>query len=154
MYALKPGVKQDPVRRWNLPDRVFFGHGACHILAGVFLQDPPLRGFYAERIIPADGFGGNHIYVTDGWITFDYHGYARRDRLLHHHTLGWARRSADGWTCQLEKVGFDLLSTRDLNARKMRGPDQYLSDPILRARRYLQRIDHDTAAIRARGLDH
>ena len=37
MYVLKRGVKKDPQRRWNLPDRIFFGYGACHILAGAFL---------------------------------------------------------------------------------------------------------------------
>ncbi len=33
MYLLRPGIKENPVRRWNLPDRVFFAAGACHILA-------------------------------------------------------------------------------------------------------------------------
>jgi hypothetical protein len=77
MYVLKPGIKADPHRRWSLPDRVFFGHGACHILAGVFLDRPPLPYFYAERVIPAEGFAGNHVYVTNGIIAFDYHGYSR-----------------------------------------------------------------------------
>ncbi|WP_246878893.1 hypothetical protein [Thalassospira sp. ER-Se-21-Dark] len=30
--------KNDPVMRWNLPDRVFFACGACHILAHAFLK--------------------------------------------------------------------------------------------------------------------
>ena len=72
MYVLKPGIKRDPARRWALPDRIFFGHGACHILAGTYLRDPPLPGFFAERIIPGDGFAGGHAWVTDGEITFDY----------------------------------------------------------------------------------
>jgi hypothetical protein len=39
MYILANGsVKQDPVRRWSLPDRVFFACGACHILAYAFLK--------------------------------------------------------------------------------------------------------------------
>lgn len=37
MYLLKPGIKEDPVRRWNLPDRVFFACGACHILKEIAL---------------------------------------------------------------------------------------------------------------------
>jgi len=82
MYKMKPGIKGDPERRWALPDKVFFGNGACHILAGVFLNKPPLPGFYAERIIPGEGFAGNHIYVTDGRIAFDYHGYSSRLKLL------------------------------------------------------------------------
>jgi hypothetical protein len=55
MYVLKPGIKADLPRQWALPDRVFFGPGACHILAGVFLDRPPLSGLHAERVIPAEG---------------------------------------------------------------------------------------------------
>lgn len=150
MYRLKPGIKQDPVRRWALPDRIFFGHGACHILAGVFLDTPPLLGFHAERIIPGDGFAGNHIYVTDGVIAFDFHGYSTRLTLLRHHTSRWARFSNEGWTCRVEAVKFDLLDTDALNARKMLGPDQYLGDAVARARVFLNRIDHRAASARAR----
>src|SRR5713226_1148799 len=31
MYIIDKSVKNDPVRRWALPDRVFFACGACHI---------------------------------------------------------------------------------------------------------------------------
>lgn len=143
MYKMKPGVKKDPVRRWALPDRVFFGNGACHILAGVFLKMKPVAGFYAERLVPGDGFAGNHVYVTDGTIAFDYHGYSGRNRLLRHHTSGWSGQYREGWNCRLEQVHFDLLSTAELNARKMLGPDQYGHDPVLRAQKFIGRIDHD-----------
>ncbi|HEV2897197.1 MAG TPA: hypothetical protein VGX71_05020 [Pseudaminobacter sp.] len=149
MYRLKPGIKRDPVRRWALPDRVFFGNGACGILAGAFLRQPPLPGFHAERIIPGEGFAGNHIYVTDGVIAFDYHGYSVKYRLLLHHTMGWASQYAEGWNCLLERVDFDLLDTHALNRNKMLGPDQYLHDPIDRAHRFLDRIDHLKAYSRA-----
>lgn len=143
MYKMKPGVKNDPDRRWALPDKVFFGNGACHILAGVFLEQPPLPGFYAERIIPGEGFAGNHIYVTNGYIAFDYHGYSSRLNLLLHHTSGWAQQYPQGWNCTLERVTFDLLDTSQLNQRKMLGPDQYKYDPVQRARYFLERICHN-----------
>lgn len=149
MYVLRPGIKADPLRRWALPDRIFFGHGACHILAGVFLDRPPLPGFHAERIIPGDGFAGNHIFVTDGTVAFDYHGYCCRMRLLRYLTSGWASRYATGWHCTLERVDFDLLSTADLNRRKMLGPDQYGGDVVARARAFVARVDHRRAAARA-----
>jgi hypothetical protein len=145
MYVLKPGIKADPHRRWSLPDRVFFGHGACHILAGVFLDQPPLPGFYSERVVPTEGFPGNHVYVTNGVVAFDYHGYSRRERLLEHHKRVWSSQY-DGWLGAIERVDFELLSTTDLNARKMRGPDQYLHDPIPRARRFIEQRDHAKAA--------
>ncbi|MDX8531507.1 hypothetical protein RFM41_09895 [Mesorhizobium sp. VK25A] len=148
MYVLKHGIKKNPERFWALPDRVFFGYGACPILTGTFLRHPPMDGFYGERIIPGEGFSGNHLYVTNGVIAFDYHGYSSRERLLEHHRRVWASHSA-GWHCTLERVDFDLLDTTELNRRKMRGPDQYLHDPVPRAVRYLQRIDHAEAAARA-----
>ena len=142
MYILKSGIKKDPVRRWMLPDRIFFGHGACHILAGTYLLHPPVAGFYAERIVPADGFPGAHVYVTDGTVAFDYHGYSLRARLLAHHKKGWSRHRAD-WTCEMVAVTFDLLDTLELNLRKMLGPDQYLHDPIPRAQTFIRTIDHN-----------
>lgn len=142
MFKMKPGVKADPVRRWALPDRVFFGYGACHILAGVFLAEEPVPGFFAERIIPGDGFAGNHIFVTNGRIAFDHHGYSNRMRLLLHHTAGWSGHYPEGWNCTLERVGFDLLDTAELNSRQMLGPDQYNGDPVSRSRSFIARIDH------------
>jgi hypothetical protein len=143
MYILKPGIKADPYRRWSLPDRVFFGYGACHILAGIFLDQAPVPGFYAERLIPAQGFLGNHVYVTDGVVVFDYRGYSSRDRLLEHHKRVWFSQY-DGWLCTIERVDFNLLSTADLNMRQMLGPDQYLHDPI--PRRFIEQRDHANAA--------
>ena len=150
MYKFKPGIKKDMERRWALPDRVFFGNGACHILAGVFLDNPPLPDFYAERVIPLDGLAGNHIYVTNGIISFDFHGYTARLNLLRHHTTGWSDRYADGWACSVARVDFDLLDTSELNGRRMLGPDQYvLGDPVSRARMFIGRIDHRSAAAKA-----
>lgn len=151
MYVLKHGIKKNPEKRWALPDRIFFGHGACAILAGVFLKDRPFAGFHGERIIPAEGFSGNHIYVTNGVIAFDYHGYSCRRRLLEHHAKSWASRYP-GWRCTIAKVDFDLLDTTELNQRKTLGPDQYLHDPVPRASRFLRRINHAEAAAKAQAI--
>ncbi len=149
IYRMRPGIKKDPDRRWALPDRIFFGHGACAILAGTYLATPPLPGFYAERIIPGDGFAGNHIFVTDGCLAFDYHGYSIRKRLLDYHAAKWSGETSAHWTCRLERVRFDLLDTRALNDRKMLGPEHYKKDVIARAQRYLARIDHEKAYAKA-----
>jgi len=151
MYWPKPGIKKDPQRRWNLPDRIFFGHGACHILAGVFLRIQPRTDFYAERIIPVEGFSGNHVYVTNGSIAFDFHGYSARERLLRHHRTGWSNRTP-GWDAELAKVDFSLLDTAALNARKMLGPDQYFRDPVARAACFIARVDHSKAACTAESI--
>lgn len=149
MYTLKPGIKRNPERRWALPDRIFFGYGACAILAGVFLENPPLHGFFAEKIIPSEGFSGNHIYVTDGIIAFDYHGYSARKRLVDHHTKSWSLQCRSAWHCTIVRVDFDLLNTSALNQQKMLGPDQYLHDPISRAASFITCIDHNAAYAKA-----
>ncbi|APO74358.1 hypothetical protein AM571_CH01526 [Rhizobium etli 8C-3] len=148
MYVLKHGIKKNPEKRWALPDRIFFGYGACHILAGVFLRRPPLEDFHAERIIPNEGFAGAHMYVTNGIIAFDHHGYCGRERLLEHHRKGWASHNP-GWGYAIVGVDFDPLSTVELNRRKMLGPDQYLHDPIPRARNFIDRRDHAQDAAKA-----
>ena len=142
MYVLKAGIKQNQVRRWHLPDRIFFGHGACHILAGVFLQRYPEWHFEAQWLKPKGNQPGNHVFVTDGRIAFDYHGYSLMARLLNHHNKVW-QHQYDGWSAETTPVDFSLLDTAELNARGMRGPDQYHGDVIIRAHRYLDRIDHN-----------
>lgn len=141
MYRPPPGTKGNPEKRWALPDRAFFAHGACHILAGVYLNDPPRPGFYAERVVPNGPFPGNHIYVTDGHIAFDYRGYVARHRLLDWFRHSWGQY-LPGWSGTVETVDFDLRDTASLNARKMRGPDQYLHNPIPRARSFIARKHH------------
>lgn len=119
----------------------------------MYLGNPPLRGFYAERIVPADGLAGNPIYVTDGTLAFGYHGYAMRTKLAQYYTSNWAGISDAGWNARLERVNFALLDRFELNARKMLGPEQYGLqygyDPIARARRYLSKINHDATSKRA-----
>ncbi len=86
MYVVGPGIKQDPFRRWSLPDRVFFACGACHILAYAFLKTYPDAGFAPLWIKPAKGFTGNHIVVVRNDMAFDYHGFSCWNRLLAHTT--------------------------------------------------------------------
>lgn len=153
MYWLSGKIKRDPIRRWALPDRIFFGRGACHILAGCYLDQGIGPHFYAEHIVPDPGFAGSHIFVTDGRISFDFHGYALRDRLLAHHWRGWQARYPN-WSGQVARVTFDLLDTASLNARKMLGPDQYHGDVLARAQTYLGRIDHSNAYARTAHRDY
>jgi hypothetical protein len=141
MYFLRPEIKEDPRKRWSLPDRIFFGHGACHILAGVHLLEFANSGFSPVWLRPARGFSGNHIFLRGRDVAFDFRGYSRLDRLLAHHHRGWSAKFP-GWSATVEEVDFDLLDTTELNARGMRGPDQYLHDPIPRAQRFIRRIRH------------
>jgi hypothetical protein len=140
VYILPHGIKKDPIRRWQLSDRVFFGRGACHILAGVFLERFSQRGFEARWIAPNPDFPGTHIFVTDGRIAFDYHGYSDPERLAQHHADGW-RELHPGWSAHIETVRFSLLNQDELNSRKMLGPAQYLHNPLERAHRFIDRFE-------------
>lgn len=142
MYAPKPGTKQDPVRRWNLPDRAFFGHGACHMLAYVFLERFPSAGFYALWIKPGLGYHGNHVFVTDGIIAFDYHGYCGLDRLVSHH-IGKYSRQYPGWNAEICRVDGDLSKPQEMAEVGMhvRGASDYHHDALPRARDFLNKYD-------------
>ncbi len=96
MFFPKIDVKSDPVLRWHRPDRQFFANGACQILAYAFLERYPGLGVRARWIKPANGYVGNHIFVTDGRTAFDYHGLTTQERLL---SLCFrrARRFYPGW---------------------------------------------------------
>lgn len=143
MYVLAPGIKEDPGRRWALPERVFFACGACHILAYAFLDAYPGAGFTAIWIKPAPGYTGNHIVAVRDDIAFDYHGYSSWIRLLSH-TCRKARRWWPGWSCELVPLPNEVLiseaKSRTFEGLWLRQPDQFLHDAMPRARKYLSRF--------------
>ena len=153
MYLLRPGIKEDPVRRWGLPDRVFFASGACHILAHAFLERFPDAGFSPVWIRPHAGFTGNHVFVTDGELAFDYHGYVSCRRLVDHYTRR-AQRLFPGWEADLVLVTVSLVNREEAKTIGMdiREPAQFLHDALPRSRRYLERFDH--RGIGMRGVEH
>jgi hypothetical protein len=143
VFLLKSGIKENPVRRWNLPDRVFFASGACHILAHAFLERFASAGFGPIWIRPRNGFTGNHVFVTNGRLAFDYHGYVPNVRLLDHYTKR-ARRLFPGWEADLVTVTVSLVNREGAKAIGMdiREPNQFLHDALPRAQYYLERFDH------------
>ena len=144
MYVVGPGIKQDPLRRWSLPDRVFFACGACHILAYAFLKTYPDAGFAPLWIKPAKGFAGNHIGVVRNNMAFDYHGFSRWSRLLAH-TTAKAYRWWPGWSAELISLPMDVLisesKSREYDGLWLREPRQFLHDATPRAERFLRRFN-------------
>ena len=45
MIFVTQEIKQNPEKRWALPDEVFFAAGACHILAFSFLEKYSEKNF-------------------------------------------------------------------------------------------------------------
>jgi hypothetical protein len=145
MYRIrtKGYSKQDPKKRWALPDRVFFACGACHVLAHAFLERHDAPSMRALWLKPDPGFMGNHIFVaTDAWV-FDYHGYSERGRFLAH-TYERARRWWPGWGATLIELPRDVLvseaGSRHYDGLWLREPGQFLHDAMPRALAYLDRF--------------
>jgi hypothetical protein len=133
MFFPKINVKNDPIRRWQRPDRHFFANGACQVLAFAFLERYPDLGFHARWIKPAAGFTGNHIYVTDGINAFDYHGLSTEQRLL---AFGFerGRRFFPGWDATPVDLPADVLVSEQLSRQIeglwLREPTQFLHDAL------------------------
>lgn len=145
MYCPRsPGYdKSDPVKRWALPDRVFFACGACHILAEAFLERYGEAGHRIIWIRPKPGFWGAHVFIHGQGFAFDYHGYSEPERLMAH-TRKSARRYMPGWECDLIEIPRVVL-TSEAESRKIPGlwhrePEQFLHNALPRARRYLDRF--------------
>ena len=85
------------------------------------------------------------MYVTNGSIAFDYHGYSLREKLLTHYWKGWSERYV-GWNAKVQKVDFPLLETVELNKRKHLGPDQFFGDPVARAKKFLLSFRHTSSS--------
>ena len=142
MYRVSGEIKRDPVRRWHLPDRVFFACGACHILAHSFIERMGGR-YRAVWIKPDDGFTGNHIVAVSGNWAFDYHGFSHWPKLLDHMKRK-AARWWPGWDCQLIELPLEVLvserKSREYDGLWLREPRQFLHDASPRAELYIDRI--------------
>lgn len=145
MYRTRtPGFrKSDQAMRWNLPDRVFFACGACHILACAFMQKFSAYSCKPIWIKPEKGFTGNHIIVMgDGWL-FDYHGYSDPKKYMKH-TWKKAVMWWPGWDASLVEIrptalvsGAESLTYEGLHLRE---PTQFLLNAMPRAQAYLERF--------------
>jgi hypothetical protein len=143
MYIVDRTIKDDPARRWALPDRVFFACGACHVLAYAFLERYPGAGFRAIWIKPHVGFTGNHIIATDGEVAFDYHGYSDLPKLIAH-ARAKAGRWWPGWGADLIELPVDVLvseqKSRTYDGLWLREPRQFLHDALPRAHAFVARF--------------
>jgi hypothetical protein len=137
------GAKRDPLKRWSLPDRVFFACGACHILAHVFLRTYPDSGFVPIWIRPEHGYTGHHIVLCRSNLAFDYHGYSSWPRLLTHARMR-ARQWWPGWDADTLELPEEVLvsgpKSQQYKGLWLREPGEFLFDPRPRAERYIRRF--------------
>jgi hypothetical protein len=128
--------KRDPVRSWYRSDRSFFAAGACHILAGAFLETYPNTGFNPQLISPHPGLPGSHVFVSNGEIVFDYHGISKHHDFLSHYFTK-IRRFFPRWQGEIIRLKESPISESFCRTYNHRLPSQYLHNPLPRAFSFL-----------------
>jgi hypothetical protein len=134
-----PKQKADLLRSWHRPDRPFFATGACHILAAAFLKAYPDAGFCSYLVIPEVGMRGNHVFVANRKMVFDYHGFCDHDEFIAHY-FRKIRRFLPDWEGKIIRLEMSPTSEAFCDQHGHRLPSQYPHDPFPRASAYLKRF--------------
>lgn len=140
MIFVTDETKQDPVKRWNLPDEIFFAAGACHVLAYAFLQKYSKLGFRPVWIKPTSGHRGNHIFVTNGNVVFDYQGLTPYEKYIENLEVKMKSFFYE-WSYELielpEHVLISESESKQFDGLWLREPNQFLKNALPRAEQYL-----------------
>lgn len=136
MLFRTPRQKADLEWSWFRGDRAFFAAGACHVLAREFLLTPGGRNFHPIVIMPAPGFRGGHVFVSNGVTVFDYHGYSEHERFVTHY-LRKITRLFPGWRGAVLDITDTFWTDAWFTDTSHRRPEQFHRDPTERARRFI-----------------
>ncbi len=132
--------KADLKGMFHRPDRHFFAAGACHILAQAFLDQAQGNEWKASVIVPDQPFRGMHVYVSNGYHVFDYHGFSCRQRFLEHY-FGKMRRRFPGWSAEIDELNISPAGESFCHRYRHRLPGQFYKDPMARAVAFVQQFD-------------
>lgn len=130
--------KKDLVASWLRFDRSFFASGACHVLAHEFLQRKDARGFRPYMILPERGFRGGHVFVRNGSLAFDYHGWSNHAVFVNHY-FRKIKRIFPGWRGDLVDISREFWTQAWFVETYSSQPHQYHSDPTARANAFIDR---------------
>jgi hypothetical protein len=134
-----PAEKADLEGSWLRADQDFFGAGACHVLASVFLRERAGSGYRALLIVPSPGHCGGHVVAASTELVFDFNGFTPRsfyfaelERLHREREPAWAATLLE---LDLNPAGWDFC-------RKYahRHPSEFFRDPLPRARAFIRRF--------------
>lgn len=131
--------KADRLWSWRRPDAEFFSSGACHILAQVFVERFRDQGFRPLLILPRPGFSGGHVVAANRDVVFDAGGFTARARFLGEYVRHFQSLHA-GWRAALLDISGWLDAPERIERLGHRPPDKFLSDPIERARLFIDRL--------------
>src|SRR5450432_3316565 len=123
---------------WARPDDEFFAAGACHVLAGMFLEAYPFAGFRALLIRPAPSFRGSHVVVASSALVFDCRGWTPRERFLSLYSDAYRAVFPD-WQYELVAVD-DPIGRAFCNEHRHRHPSQFFQNPLARAKEFLRKF--------------
>lgn len=133
--------KRDIFQSWARDDQAFFAAGGCHILADLFCQLHRDEGFKLIHIKPAKGFGGTHVYASNGEWVFDHNGWTREDELLQTTERAYTERYP-GWSYERIEIEYTMQALNNLcAATQLRMPYHYPELPWKRAYNYINRFD-------------
>lgn len=142
MYLIPREIKQNPVSRWALDDKVFFAAGACHILCYAFITEHP--DYAPFWIKPKNGNSGNHIIAVKDDIAFDYQGLSKKWQLLQNHKEDAIQQIDKDWDYGLVELPIDVLisesKSRTYEGLWLREPKQFLHNALPRAQKYMRSI--------------
>jgi hypothetical protein len=108
-------------------------------LAAVFLEAHPEENYEVFLIRPDPGFHGGHVFVSDGQIVFDYHGYTEYEAYRSHYFTK-IRRFFPLWQGQIIRLDVSPISQSFCRKYSHRLPEQFLHDPRPRAKAYINRF--------------
>ena len=129
--------KSDLRKSFYRPDRPFFASGACHVLADVFIETNGSE-WHAVFIFPEAGFRGSHVFVSNGRLVFDYHGFSSEAVFIEHH-FKKMRRFFPGWRASLVELTTSPISEEFCTRFNHRRPDQFYENPQPRALNFVHR---------------
>ena len=133
-----PEEKADLEGGWARSDEDFFAAGACHVLAGAFLEAYPQSQFRPFMIQPARGFRSGHVVVASDTTAFDCRGFSPRAQFLSRYAES-CQVLFSGWSYELvavhDPIGWDFC-----RAHHHRHPSQFFRDALPRARAFLRRF--------------
>ena len=141
LYHRTPEERADRFLSWQRPDRNFFASGACHILAYLFIEiHSGEKKYQLIYIKPAEGYPGNHVYVSDGTWAFDFNGWTLEEELLRVTEEEYSK-AYPGWKYERRILAYDLYTLEDFckeNYHRM--PYQYAYLPWERAYNYIKQF--------------
>lgn len=147
MIFIDADIKNDPIKRWELPDKLFFSNGACHILAYAFLVRYPNENFKSIWIRPKSEFKGNHIFVTNNSLVFDYNGFNNPDVFFTELKSGMTKHYTN-WSFDLIELSKDVLisekKSKNHEGLWLRPPEKFLHNALPRAEEYLEKFRFPT----------